>query len=129
MVTLTDSIIEIKETLGKGRGVFASQDFFPCEVIERVPVLVIPQEQYPSLENTIFFHYLFGWKENDFALALGYGSLYNHSFRPNAIYRKREEEGMLEFIALHPILAGEEILINYNGEPSSEDPIWFRVVQ
>jgi hypothetical protein len=127
MVILADKIFEIKKTSQKGRGVFACQSFLPGDTIETVPIILIPKEQYSHIEKTIFFHYVFGWKGDDFALALGHGSLYNHSYIPNAIYRKLEDEDMIEFVAWRPIQAGEEILINYNGDPLSKDPLWFPV--
>jgi len=45
------------------------------------------------------------------ALALGYRSLYNHSFRPNARY---DDVGPLtkDFTALRDIQPGEEITVN-----------------
>ena len=61
------------------------------------------------------------------ALALGYGSLYNHSYQPNARYD--DESGQTKvFTAIRDIEAGEEITVNYNGEPEDESPVGFEVV-
>ena len=60
--------------------------------------------------------------------SLGYGSLYNHSYRPNARYD--DEEGrIMVFTALRDIGRGEEITVNYNGEPGDETPVGFEVVE
>jgi SET domain-containing protein len=61
------------------------------------------------------------------AVALGYGSLYNHSYTPNARYDDESPQIKI-FTAIREIAAGEEITINYNGEPSDESPVWFKVV-
>ena len=63
-------------------------------------------------------------------MALGYGSLYNHSFKPNARYTKGPAEMAIKFSALRDIAAGEEILINYNGTPEDDSPdLWFKPVE
>src|SRR4051794_2666299 len=78
-------VIEVKRTRGKGRGVFASSPIRKGELIERVPVLVLTiDEYYDGICTTTLAHYCFNWREGTVALALGYGSLYNHSYRPNA---------------------------------------------
>ena len=62
------------------------------------------------------------------ALALGYGSLYNHSFRPNARYDDVGPQTK-EFTAMRDIAPGEEITVNYNGEPTSRAAVWFEVLE
>ena len=60
-------------------------------------------------------------------LQLGYGSLYNHSYEPNARYDDRAPATKV-FTALRDIRAGEEITVNYGGEPDSEAAVEFDVV-
>ena len=112
---------------GKGRGVFARRSIATGEVFETAPVLVIPKAHWSAIEKTTLFDYTFewGWEGEDAALALGYGSLYNHSYSPNARYTKRLEDAVIDFSALRPIEPGEEILVNYNGEPNDRAPLWF----
>lgn len=111
---------------GKGRGVFTDTAINKDEVIERCPVLIIPQYQLEAIDETILFDYYFSWKDEarDGAVALGYGSLYNHSYTPNAVYKRIVKERILEFMALDDIEAGGEILVNYNGDPDSAKPLW-----
>ena len=61
------------------------------------------------------------------AMALGTGSLYNHSFEPNAQYLRLFGEQAIEYVALHDIREGEEITINYNGDPDDDSPVWFKI--
>jgi uncharacterized protein len=121
--------IEVKRIRGKGRGVFARRAIRKGEVIERVPVLVLSSAEYAKgLSNTALKDYCFGWGVDRVALALGYGSLYNHSYKPNARY---EDVGpqTKAFIALRAIRQGEEITVNYNGKPGSKAKVWFDVVE
>lgn len=108
---------------GKGRGVFAGRRFEPGELIERAPVIVIPAAEAPLLATTLLDAYDFQWHHQvrQTAIVLGYGSLYNHSPEPNAGYTRLFDSQEMLFTALRPIEAGEEILINYNGD-SGEDP-------
>ena len=62
------------------------------------------------------------------ALALGFGSLYNHSYRPNARYDDVGRQAKA-FTALRDIAAGEEVTVNYNGEPGLRRRVWFEVVE
>jgi uncharacterized protein len=121
--------IEIKRVRGKGRGVFARRRIRRREVIERVPVLVLPEEEVRDAQSwTGLAGYCFRWSGGRLALALGYGSLYNHSYRPNARYEDNGRRIMV-FTAIRDIGPGEEITVNYNGEPGDETPVGFEVVE
>jgi uncharacterized protein len=121
--------IEVKQIHGKGRGVFARRRIRKHEVIERVPVIVLPMEAIedatpgPGLAN-----YCFLWGRRSVALALGYGSLYNHSYKPNARYDDVGPRTKV-FTALRDIAPGEEITINYNGEPVDRSSVGFDVIE
>ena len=110
-----------------GRGVFTAAPVPEGSVIEICPVIVIPGEQSELLDQTALYDYYFLWgpEEENRAIALGYGSLYNHSYAPNAEYRPDFERNELHFYAIRDIAAGKEITVNYNGAPESEDEIWF----
>lgn len=120
-------MLTIKPSPGKGRGVFAQQAIPSGALIERAPVIVVPAGQWELMERTILFDYYFAWGK-DSALALGYGSLYNHAYTPNAYFVKQFTQQVIDFIALRAIAAGEEILVNYNVDPADMSPLWFRVV-
>ena len=121
--------IEVRQVKGKGRGVFASRPIRDGDEIERVPVIVIPIEDIKNSEGWVgLAGYCFHWSEGRVALALGYGSLYNHSYRPNARY---DDHGRMTkvFRAIRDIAAGEEITVNYNGDPEDRDEMGFDVVE
>jgi SET domain-containing protein len=110
-----------------GRGMFASRSFLKGELIERAPVVVINEKQWPAAEKTILSDYAFDWGEKDehAAIAFGYISIYNHSYSPNAQLEQMLDELMMEIIAIKDIREGEQITINYNGDPANQDPLWF----
>src|SRR5215831_4651384 len=121
----------MKETSNRGRGVFARRDIPKGQLIERSPVIVVPREQWTTIEHTILSNYVFDWGENeeDAAVALGYVSIYNHSYTPNAELTECLDDGIIEVSALRDIGEGEEILVNYNGSPDDRDELWFDVVE
>lgn len=119
--------VRVDAVPGKGRGVFAVRPIRKGEVIETVPVLVIPAPQVDDLEKTLLDHYVYSWSDERLAVALGYGSLYNHSYTPNALYVKHPETSTIDYVALADIEAGAEITVNYNGMPADRSPVWFDV--
>jgi SET domain-containing protein len=123
--------IEVRETADRGRGVFACRDFAPGELIERTPILLIPPGDWPSVAPTMLADYVFnfGPEKDHAALALGLGSLYNHSYAPNARYFKDWERREIRFVAVRAIRPDEEITVNYNGVPDDLRPVWFSVRQ
>ncbi|WP_334719733.1 SET domain-containing protein [Nostoc sp.] len=112
----------------KGRGVFAQKRFLKGELVERVPVVVIPAEQVEFLDKTILGNYYYDWEDKAAAIALGLSSLINHSYHPNTYYVKKFADRELDLIAYQDIEAGEEITANYNGSPDDKSSIWFDVV-
>ena len=127
-MALTQTVlIEVKNTKGKGRGVFARTLISKDTVFERVPLLVIPATEIMGCEHSrMLLGYIFEYKK-EVALALGYGSLYNHSYSPNARYDDAGKQ-IKEFRALRDIQPGEEITINYNGAEDIMDPVEFPVL-
>ncbi len=118
--------VEVKRVKGKGRGVFARRFIAAGEVIERVPVLVLPVEE--GDDDSVLSEYCFLWGRGTMALALGYGSLYNHSFQPNARYDDVGTQTKV-FTALRDIEPGEEVTVNYNGDPKDRSPVEFPVIE
>lgn len=105
---------------GAGRGVFAKREIVSGEEIERCPMLIVDGERAEALSLGAN-GYVFGWGSDSTALALGYGSLYNHSYLPNAETLETPDE--LVITALRAIGAGEEIFINYMG--TAQEGVWF----
>ena len=114
---------------GKGRGLVADRPFARDELIERAPVVVISRQDWELIQETEVSCYCFNWgsKSKDAAIALGRSSLINHSYTPNAYAQPRHRQRMMDFVALRDIDVGEEITINYNGEPDDRAPVDFEV--
>jgi SET domain-containing protein len=106
-------MLRIDYIKGKGRGVIAAKDFNKGAIIERSPVIVIPQYELMHVFKTVLLNYIFSWGSHESAIALGYGSLYNHSYHPNATYSTRIIDMCIEFQALENIQEGQEITIDY----------------
>ncbi len=143
-VAVQSSLIEVRrvEDRGRGgRGVFARHDIPSGTLIERAPVLLVPASHvYETMPDgrvrcPSLTWYVFDWRFDDapkhkfgsndhIALALGYGSLYNHDWPANARWQ-RVVPDLLEVTAHRDIPAGREITINYNGEPDDPEPMDF----
>jgi len=121
----------VKLIEGKGRGVFTDKKISAGDIIESSPVIEFPEGEWDHVSETVISYYCYLWGEDlkIGALALGYGSLYNHSYKPNAIYIRKVSEKVIDFVAIRDIEAGEEITINYNGVSDSNQPVWFDVVE
>ncbi len=110
-----------------GRGVFASQDIDKDEIIEICPMIEIPVDDVFVLQESILATYYFSFDDdrNLLAIVLGFGSVYNHSYEPNATYRKISKDKTLEFKAIKDIKKDEEIIVNYNsGNPHDKSQLW-----
>lgn len=58
-------------------------------------------------------------EQNEYTgIALGYGSLYNHSDNCNTTYYFDKEKELMIFEAIQPIAKNQEITINYLGSNS-----------
>ena len=110
-----------------GRGVFAGGDIKKGEIIERCPIIEIPKHDSSSLNASILVTYFFyfGKDKERSAIALGFGSIYNHSYKPNAKFNIKQKLMLIDFIALENIKKDGEITVNYyNGNPK-KSPLWF----
>ena len=126
--------VYIKETgTPRGRGVFAGRAFKRGEVVETCPVVLFdppPDRQLPPDIKQIVFGWgkLLGLKRARPAIALGYGSMYNHSNPAGLRCEGDATSSVLRFIAIRDIGADEELTINYNSLESavSSDDLWFK---
>ncbi|MFC1649664.1 SET domain-containing protein-lysine N-methyltransferase [Patescibacteria group bacterium] len=51
--------------------------------------------------------------------------MYNHSYKPNATFKIKNTQEVVDFIAAKNIKSHDEITINYNQENPNKDPMWF----
>jgi SET domain-containing protein len=120
------TMLEVRQSQ-YGRGIFATRDIKKDELLEVSPVIIFPKEEFKYLEKTTLIDYVFWWGKDfdECALALGIGSLFNHSRTPNAIFKRKLKKGTINFYAYTDIKEGEEIQINYNGDPDDKTRLWF----
>lgn len=110
----------------KGRGVFATRRFFPGDVIERAPIILIAdQSDEDAIGGTIVSNYWYETETGDGAIGLGFTSLYNHRSRANAVYEVSSQSQAVTILAYRQIEPGDEITINYNGDPDDRTKIRF----
>lgn len=118
----------------KGRGVFATTDFLKDEIVEECQTLftidtltVDVLTRLPFIQK-VFFN-LFEKPEKSVAIALGTGSLYNHSSTPNLEFYPHVDPDTklvyIRFVATRQINSGEELTIDYTGGGKRKAPLDF----
>ena len=109
-----------------GRGVFTAEAIDECSLIEICPVIVLPSVDVARIHQTQLHDYYFIWGEQGLgAIALGFGSLYNHASDPNAAYEMDYDSQTIDIYCIRPIKAGEEITICYTDEDDERTQLWF----
>jgi hypothetical protein len=89
-----------------------------------------PDDQ-PKLDQTLLHDYIFDWQPDGQPLccmALGLIPLFNHSYESNCEYFMDYEDQSMYIQTVRPIVPGEELTINYNGDWNDATPIWFDAV-
>lgn len=115
-----------------GRGVFAKKDIKKGECIEKCPFIEILPNDVIHLEqnNLITYTFFYGDNKEKALLVLGFGSLYNHSYAPNALYTIHETDCIVVFTAIRDIKKDEEITFDYKqGNEQNHNPLWFEINQ
>ncbi|MCI0680842.1 MAG: SET domain-containing protein [Gemmataceae bacterium] len=105
------------------RGLIATRDIRKGEVIERCPVVFIDNRHTEALKQTAINNFWYEWNKQYRCIVLGYGSLYNHSYKPNAKYHYDYRNRRLVYTTLRDIRKGEELFINYNGVPNDRSKV------
>lgn len=111
----------------KGRGVFTSEAIAKDQIIEISPVVVLSAKDRKQIEKTELFNYIFEWgnSHRKAAVALGYVSVYNHSYNSNCLYEMDFDEQTITIKTVRAIAKGEELSINYNADPNDQTEVWF----
>ena len=107
-----------------GKGVFAAGEVKKGEIIEIAPILILEFSDFIDTKWNLLFEYYF-WMDDYVVLALGFGSLYNHSKNPNCKYKIDKENKTITFTAAKDIKKDSEILFNYSKSSSKKAPLWF----
>jgi uncharacterized protein len=111
----------------KGRSVHTASDITEGSIIEICPVIILSKDDTLNIHKTLLHDYYFLWnvEDNTSAIALGYGSLYNHSDTPNADFELVYGDNEIHIIATEDIAAGTEICIDYMSGKVGESGLWF----
>lgn len=114
----------------KGRGVFATRKISPGELIEVCPVVLVQWSELPESLKLVVFNWGQLTKGSPAsAIALGWGSMYNHGNPANVRYAADTASCTMAFSAARQIDVGEELTVNYNksyGDIHSTEDIWFQ---
>ena len=108
----------------RGRGVVAERAIAAGELVERAPVLIIPEGDRAAVDPTNVGNYIFMWEHDTVAqdlysgtgraaVVLGYASLLNHSDRPNCDFVRHIDALALDLLAVRDNAPGEELTIDY----------------
>jgi hypothetical protein len=105
--------------------------FLKNEVVEAAPVFLI-EEEFKLLPKG-FQHRVFNWgfltkSSIGIALAMGYGSIYNHSDYPNLRYEADAATNIIRYIAKREIDPDEQLTIHYDQADGEHKPVgedWF----
>ena len=118
----------VRDSPGRGRGVFAGQDFDKGDLLEVCPVIVLPADQNLHMRLTVLGRYTFSWPRG-VGVVLGYGAIINHSATPNAAWDFDLDNNVVVFTAMRPIGKGEEITHDYGRqiyrEGTVDAPQWW----
>ncbi|MHA1149023.1 MAG: SET domain-containing protein-lysine N-methyltransferase [Promethearchaeota archaeon] len=117
----------------KGRGLIANQFIKKGTLVEKAPILLLPNSDWEKVQDTIIYDYCFTWDdpknkgEYMNALALSIMQMMNHSYTPNMRYEYDYEKNIINFIAIKDIEKGTELTVNYNGAEDDKSPVWFEM--
>ncbi|KAF9207663.1 hypothetical protein CPC16_011586 [Podila verticillata] len=118
------SALTIQDCGSKGRGVVTSVHIPARTTIDLCPILLFPTEEYTLHgQFTQLDHYTYRWL-GGMALALGLGSMFNHSKEPNVGFQRDFENKMIRYSTLRDVAPGEELCISYGPNlwfPDMED--------
>ena len=125
---LPNLVIAPSDKGGKGgKGVFTTIALKVGSVVEISPVLVFTGAEYLHLAETKLYNYIFEWgvSRKKAALALGYISMYNHSYSANCEYEMDFDDNLMTIKVVKPIKKGTELYINYNADADNKAKVWF----
>ncbi len=117
-MTLPTVKLYLKNSPGKGRGVFCHERIPTRTLIHVSPVLIMKGDDTELSQKTILQHYTYNWGI-DQAVALGLGSMFNHSRSNNVGFLKVKEKEIIEYYTLCDVSPETELCIHYGPH------IWF----
>lgn len=117
--------VEIRNSPGKGRGVFATEDIAKGAVIEKAPVVVIPKRDVDRALSTFLQYYAFQTDDGrGCVVGLGWVAIINDGGR-RANCEFFVTRNALTIKATRRIRAGEEVLADYGWSKAE----WARALE
>jgi SET domain-containing protein len=118
----------IASTPKKGRGVFTRDNIVEQTIVEIAPVIVMNNHDRILLDQTLLHDYIFEWGNygKQCCIALGYISIYNHSYQSNCEYIMDYDKDLISIKTIRRIESGDELYINYNGDWDNGKRVWFQ---
>lgn len=117
----------LNKASSKGRGIFTKEKIAANTIIEDSPVIVMTARDRALLDKTLLHDYIFEWGSNKdkCCMALGFLSVYNHSYQSNCEYFMDFETEMIQIKTIRQVEIEEELTINYNGDWNDSKQVWF----
>ena len=119
--------LEMRNTPGKGRGLFAGEAIPANALIQLAPTVEVSPEDRELIDDTHLYNFYFHLDDGEreeygAAVVLGSITLCNHSTTPNAKLAFDDSDCgiIVKLIAAADIAPGEEITVQYGDEA-----LWF----
>ena len=103
-------------TNGKGRGVFAKENIKVGEIVEIAPIILEAENKIIKDSNVMQYVFYSDTTETEYAIAFGYGSMYNHSDNHNAEWKVDKQNLKLIVTSVRDIPKGAEIYVSYGSK-------------
>jgi len=100
-----------------GRGVFTQETIRAGRLVHSADLIMIPASEAKLIEKTILDRYVYDAGRGQLCLALGLGSLFNHSTSPNLKAELDFKNKLIRFYAIELIPAKTQLLIDYGYQP------------
>lgn len=107
--------VEFSKRPGGEFTINAKTQFAKGEIVEICPVIIL-KEEAKTIDNLKDIIFELDKEKNEWALVLGYGSLYRHSEQANVEYAYNKLTKQMYFITKRPIKLHEELTINYGQD-------------
>ncbi len=102
-----------------GRGVVTTRAVPASATCEVAALMVVPDDA-----DLAGFDHVFDVGGHN-GIAGGVVSFANHSYAPNCAYDIDPDALVVTLYALVDLAEGVEVLVNYNGDPTDTEPVWF----
>ena len=106
------------------RGVFATQMYFPGDLIEAAEIIPLSVEDTQHILGTLLRIYTYAMNETQDCIVLGNGCLYNHSDEPNVTYsidKNSSGRTVMTYRAKTLIKPDDQLFISYLQDDGNVD--------